>query len=137
MSFFSNSSDAGGSVDALPIGLDLNAVMRQVYLWMGLGLLVAFGIAFILGNAANNAINTYQVTGNLGAAGILLNPIVAIVALIAYFILGFALQPIINRSSVAVGSALYLVFCALFGFMIADIFIAYSGATIALAFVAT
>ncbi len=138
MAFYSNSN-----VEARPLGFDLNAIMRQVYLWMALGLVVGFGIAFIVGNAALAALAPYQATAtplsrvDLTAVSLLFNPIVMIISMIAYIVLAFALQPIIMRASPAVGAAAYLLFTALFGFMVSSIFLVYDQGTIALAFVSS
>lgn len=134
MSFYSNSS-----VEARPISIDLSAVMRQVYLWVALGLLVAFGVAFAVGNAAVAAYQAAPVT----ATGVrvvnspLFNPAVMFISIIAYFILAFALQPLIMRLQPTISSLLYLLFTALFGFMISTIFLRYEAGTIATAFIAT
>lgn len=132
MSFYPNSSS---SAEARPLGLDLSAVMRQVYLWMALGLLVAFGVAYVVGNAALAT----AVTDNLGRTYLTatwLGPVM-LISLIAYFILGFAMLPLITRLQPSVSSMLYLVFAALFGVMISSIFLTYQQGTIATAFIAT
>jgi len=131
MSFYS-SSDA----EARPIGLDFSAVMRQVYLWVALGLVVCFGISYVVGNAALTAYQTAIATGNMPSS-ILFSPVLWIGSLIAYIALAFTIQPIIMRANLNVGSAVYLLFTALFGFMISSIFLAYKPGTIATAFVAT
>jgi FtsH-binding integral membrane protein len=132
MSFYSNSNAA----DARPIGIDLNAVMRQVYLWLAFGLIVAFGVAYVVGTSAMNDL-TNALRTNTYPQSILFNPIVAIGSLIVYFILAFTLQPIIMRASTAVGALFYLLFTALFGFMLSSIFIEYTQSTIFLAFIGT
>jgi hypothetical protein len=123
------------------MGLDLSAVMRQVYLWLAFGLVIAFGVSFVVGNTAVAAFNTAVGAGYSGRAAmttsILFNPIVWLVSLVAYFALAFALQPIIMRARPAIGSLFYLLFTAVFGFMISSIFLAYRPGTIAMAFVAT
>jgi FtsH-binding integral membrane protein len=129
MSFYPNSSS---SAEARPLGLDLSAVMRQVYLWMALGLLVAFGVAFAVSNAA---FSVDQFTGRIIPAPWV--GLTMIVSLIAYFILAFALQPLIMRLQPAVGSMLYLLFTALFGVMLSTIFVNYRIGTITTAFIAT
>lgn len=131
MSFYST-SDA----EAQPIGLDFPAVMRQVYLWVALGLVVCFGVSYFVGNAALQAYQTAIATRSVPNS-ILFNPAVMIVSLIAYIALAFTIQPIIMRANLNVGGAVYLVFTALFGFMISSIFLAYKPGTIATAFVAT
>jgi uncharacterized protein len=131
MSFYSNTN-----AEARPALVDLSAVMRQVYLWMTLGLLVAFGVAFAVGNSARAAYEAALVTGVM-PDHILFNGALMLVSIIAYIILAFALQPIIMRASTTVGSLCYLLFTALFGFMMSSIFVRYQATTIATAFVGT
>ncbi len=132
MSFYPSSN-----AEARPVSLDLSAVMRQVYLWMALGLLVAFGVAFFVGNAALSAYDAAIRTGVAPTGFLLFNPVVMIITMIAYIVLAFALQPIIMRASLTVGTLCYLLFTAVFGFMISTIFLAYNQSTIAMAFIAT
>jgi hypothetical protein len=120
MGFYSNSNVETRSTASQ---LDMAGIMRQVYIWLTLGLAVSFGVSFVVGNT--------------GAVMILANPIVLIVSLIAYIVLSFALQPVIMRSDPTVGSLFYLLFTGVFGFMTSTIFLAYSGGTIAAAFIAT
>ena len=133
MAFYSNSN-----VEAQPVGLDLSAVMRQVYIWMAFGLLVAFGIAYVVGNSAVQALNAYTgVRVDPASISPLFNPVVMIGSLIAYFVLAFALQPIVMRARPMIGALCYLLFTALFGFMISTIFLRFEAGTIAAAFIAT
>jgi len=136
MSFYSNSN-----VEARPMGLDVSAVMRQVYLWLGFGLLIAFGVSFVVGSSAMSAFEAARNGGltvaQARASFLLFNPAIWLISLIGYFVLAFALQPIIMRARPAIGSLFYLLFTALFGFMISSIFLAYRPGTIATAFVAT
>ena len=135
MSFYSNSNS---NVEARPYGVDLSAIMRQVYMWVALGLLVSFGVAYVVGNTAMAALANAPITrtGQLPNF-ILFNPIVMIGSIILYFIVAFTLQPVIMRTSPAVGGLMYLFFTALFGFMMSTIFLSYRQETIALAFVST
>jgi len=134
MSFFSNSN-----TEARPVGVDMVAIMRAVYMWVALGLLVAFGVAYVVGNAALSAYNTAVTTGSAAAlrSSVLFNPVVAIGSLILYFIMAFTLQPVVMRARPAIGSLMYLGFTALFGFMISTMFVVYSKQAIFTAFVAT
>lgn len=129
----------------LPMGLSMSSIMRQVYLWLMAGLLVAFGIAFILGAPVRDLLNV-ALSGDATAAAQLeraiassplLNPVLSIGALIAYFILAFALQPIIMRANTTVGAAFYFLFTALFGYMLGGILLAYQIGDIMAAFIAT
>jgi FtsH-binding integral membrane protein len=137
MSFFSNTS---AESRPLPSELDLGMIMRQVYTWLALGLVVCFGIAFVLSNAAGVALQQ-AVNGNVGALNettyFLFNPIVWLVSLVVYLILAFALQPIIMRANPTVGVLFFLLFTGVFGFMMSTIFLAYAPSAIIAAFVAT
>ncbi|MBF6590694.1 MAG: Bax inhibitor-1/YccA family protein [Ktedonobacterales bacterium] len=115
-------------------GLDMRAIMRQVYLWLTLGLAVGFGVSFALGQVASNAIATGEATAS---SLILFNPIVSIIALVAYLALGFTFYPVVRRVSPAVGAVLYLLFAAVFGFLISTIWLQYKSGTIVSAFVTT
>lgn len=123
----------GSSVESrpLPAGLSLAGIMRNVYAWMALALVVCFGVAILVGNAANAAIarQDYEF--------FLLNPVAFIVGIVAYLILAFALQPVIMRASVGVGAALFLIFAGVFGYMISTIFVVYDMRDIFLAFATT
>lgn len=102
-------------------GLDFGAILRQVYLWLTIGLLVAFGVALAL------------TTSGVGVS-VISNPVVVIGALIAYLVLGFGFYPIVQRVSPAIGTALYLAFAAVFGVLITSVFETYSKASIVSAF---
>jgi FtsH-binding integral membrane protein len=134
MSFFSNTN-----AESRPLSsdLDLGMIMRQVYTWLALGLVVCFGIAFVISNAAGVALNQIQ-AGNLRATSFFLfNPVVMIGSLVVYLILAFALQPIIMRANPTVGALFFLLFTGVFGFMMSTIFLAYAPSAIIAAFVAT
>lgn len=114
--------------------IDFPEVFRRVYLWLAVGLTVGFGVAFALGAAINNAI----ATGQGGAIlDLLFNPIAMIVTIIAYLGLAFGFYPIVQRTSPAVGGALFILITAIFGYMTAAIFVVYSLPSIATAFFIT
>ncbi len=100
----------------------ISDIMRLVYLWVAAGLVVCFGVSFLI------AATTPQ---------LLFNPVVSIVALIAYIGLAFAFYPIVRRVSVAVGAVLYLVFAAVFGLLISAVWFEYATGTIFRAFITT
>jgi FtsH-binding integral membrane protein len=144
MGFFSN---VEAESRPLPMGLDMASIMRQVYLWLAAGLLVAFGIAFILGAPIRELLNVVlsgdatlaqqqQLAAAISASP-LLNPVLSIGSLILYFILAFALQPIIMRTNTTVGAAFYFLFTALFGFMLGGILLSYQIGDIIAALIAT
>ncbi|HEX8995891.1 MAG TPA: Bax inhibitor-1/YccA family protein [Ktedonobacterales bacterium] len=110
-------------------GLDFSEIMRQVYLWLAVGLLLGFGVALGLGQAL--------ATGQPLAIMVFSNPFLIFGAIIVYIILGFAFYPVVRRASPAVGAVLYLVFTAIFGFMISTIFVEYTASSIWTAFLTT
>jgi FtsH-binding integral membrane protein len=59
---------------AIPGSLDFSEIMRRVYLWLAAGLAVTFGVAFIISQTNPTLLS---------------NPVVTIVALVAYLVLGF------------------------------------------------
>jgi len=119
MSFFPNSN-----AEARPAFLDLNAVMRQVYLWMALGL-------------GMSAITAYGFAASGMTTVVLRNPVISLILMVAYFIMAFALQPLVMRAEPTVGAIFYLAFTAVLGVSLSSIFLVYARSTIALAFVST
>jgi hypothetical protein len=69
----------------------------------------------------------------LGA--LFVSPWAYIGSIVLYFVVAFALYPVIQRTSLVVGTLLYLLFTALFGFMLATILLHYTTASIVTAFV--
>lgn len=118
----SDSYNAGAFGSAYPGALSISDVMRLVYLWVAAGLVVCFGVSLLVGTSG---------------ALVLRNPVIAIVAIVAYFGLAFAFYPVVQRASLAVGATLYLVFAAVFGFLISSIWLVYASDTIFRAFITT
>ncbi|MBX3064245.1 MAG: Bax inhibitor-1/YccA family protein [Anaerolineae bacterium] len=131
MSFYSNNST---TADSRSYGaIDLSAIMRQVYVWMAIGLAVCFGVAWVIGQQYIALINNPVAA----RSSILLNPVFMIGSLVAYLILAFTINPIIMRANISLAIVGYLVFTAIFGLFISSIFAVYELGTIATAFVAT
>jgi uncharacterized protein len=114
--------------------IDFPEVFRRVYLWLAVGLTIGFGVSFTLGTAINAALATGQGAGILE---LLFNPIAMIVTVIAYLGVGFLFYPVVQRTSPAVGGALFILFTAIFGYMTAAIFVVYTTESIATAFFIT
>jgi len=113
--------------------VDMSEIMRSVYLWLTLGLAVAFGIAVFVSNSAQAVVSSVpagltsaQAASYLSRNSILFNPAVQIGSLIAYIVLALALHPVIMRAQPAVGAAMYLLVTAVFGFMLASILLRYN-----------
>jgi FtsH-binding integral membrane protein len=107
--------------------LDFAAIMRRVYLWLTLGLVVTFGVSYVVSQVIVAQLNAANGDPSQVA---LLNPIVYIVAIVAYLAIGFTFYPIVRRVSPAVGAAIYVLLTAIFGFMMATIWISYLPGTI-------
>lgn len=109
--------------------IDFRDVMRRVYLWVALGLLVGFGTATVFAQIANQQLQA----GN----PILLSRTVSLIAIVAYLGVGLTFNVVVQRSSIAVGTAMYFLFTAIFGFMISSIFLVYTTSSITTTLVVT
>lgn len=103
--------------------VNLQPIMRQVYVWMGLGTLLTAFVAFL--------------TVSTPLLNLALNPVILIVAMVAELGLVMGLSFGLNRLSAVVATGLFFVYAALNGFTLSIILLAYSGTTITTAFVAT
>lgn len=130
MSYNMYNADARSAPYAGAGEMNLGSIMRQVYLWLTLGLAVGFGVSFVLGQIALNEVAA-------GQTPLLANSTVVLIGIVAYLGVGFTFYPIVRRASLAVGALLYLGFTALFGFLISSIWIEYKASTIFSAFVTT
>ena len=99
-----------------------NALMKNVYLWMILGLAVTAGIAFFV--SASEAALRF----------IFLNPIVTIAIFIAQLVLVMVLSGRVERLSTGAAVGTFLGYSALTGVTLSSIFLAYTGTSIAIAF---
>ena len=100
-----------------------NALMKNVYLWMILGLAITAGVSF----AVSQSITLMRY--------ILLNPFVTIAVFIAQIVLVMVLSGRVERLSTGAAIALFLGYSALTGVTLSSIFLAYTGTSIAVAFV--
>jgi FtsH-binding integral membrane protein len=101
--------------------VEIRPLMRQVYMWMTLGLLLTTGVS----------VAVYNVPALLALA---LNPAIFIGAIIAELALVFALSLLFNRLSTTAATSMFFVYSALNGFTLSIIFLAYDLGSIALAF---
>ena len=100
-----------------------NALMKNVYLWMILGLAITAGVSF----AVSQSITLMRY--------ILLNPFATIAIFIAQIVLVMVLSGRVERLSTGAAIALFLGYSALTGVTLSSIFLAYTGTSIAVAFV--
>jgi FtsH-binding integral membrane protein len=114
--------NAGAYGRAYPGELNVGDVMRMVYLWLCAGLIIGFGVSYIIGNSDLPVLHT---------------GVVQLIAFFAYLGVAFAFFPIVQRASLTVGAALYLGFTALFGLLVSSIWVYYGTGTITSAFITT
>jgi uncharacterized protein len=124
---FNNPELYGGA--ALPSQIDLSDIMRRVYSWVCAGLVVCFGVSYVVDQIVLGKINSPTL------ATFFASPWAYIGSIVLYFAVGLTLYPVIQRASLAVGTLMYLLFTALFGFMLATILLHYTTASIVTAFV--
>lgn len=103
--------------------IDLQSVMRQVYVWMGLGLLLTAGVAFL-------TVSTPLI--NLAA-----NPVILLVAVIAEFGLVLGISFGFSRLSAGVAAILFFMYAALNGFTLSLVLLAFTAGSVVVAFVST
>ncbi len=104
-------------------GINLQSIMRQVYVWMGLGLLITAGVAFV-------TVNSPLI--NLAA-----NPAILLVAIIAELGLVLGISFGFNRISALTATALFLVYAALNGFTLSLVLLAFTSTSVFSALIAT
>ena len=104
-------------------GINLQLVMRQVYIWMSLGMLLTAIVAYV--------------TVNTALINLATNPIVLLVAIIAEFGLVMGISFGFSRISSGTAGMLFFVYAALNGFTLSMVLLAFSTASVFAAFVAT
>jgi len=103
------------------LGLEIRPLLRRVYLWMTVGVLLTAIMALLT--------VTTPVLRNL-----LLNPLVIWGALIGEFVLVIVLSAAIRRLSPMVAALMFFAYAGLLGFCLSAIFFVYDLGSIALAF---
>ena len=103
--------------------INLQPIMRQVYIWMSLGMLLTAIVAYV-------TVNTSLI--NLAA-----NPIVLLVAVVAEFGLVLGISFGFNKISSGTAGVLFFAYAALNGFTLSMVLLAFSTASVFAAFVAT
>ena len=105
------------------IKLRENVLLKNVYLWMILGLAVTAGISF----AVSQSITLMRF--------VLLNPLVTIGVFVAQIVLVIMLSGRVETLRTGTAIGLFLGYSALTGVTLSSIFLAYTGTSIAIAFV--
>ncbi|CAG0955930.1 Inner membrane protein YbhL [Anaerolineae bacterium] len=125
---FTSYSESRTTVGAL----DLSKIMRLVYFWLAMGLLVGFGIALTLRGAATAALESGDPTKFA-----LFNPGLMLALGIGYIVVAFAFHPVVMRANVTVGAIMYLGMTAIFGLFTSVTLTMYTDKAIIAAFAAT
>jgi FtsH-binding integral membrane protein len=100
--------------------VEIQPLMKQVYMWMTLGLLTTTAVAAITAS--------FEPLRSLA-----MNPVLLIGAIIGQLILVFALSLGIQRFSANTATVMFFLYAGTMGFTLSIILLAYSGASIALA----
>ncbi len=100
-----------------------NALMKNVYLWMILGLAVTAGVSF----AVSQSVTLMRF--------VLLNPLVTIGVFVAQIILVIMLSGRVERLRTGTAISLFIGYSALTGVTLSSIFLAFTGTSIAISFV--
>jgi FtsH-binding integral membrane protein len=112
-----------GVIYPLERGINLQSIMRQVYVWMGLGLLITAGVAFV--------------TANSPLINLAMNPVALLVAIVAELGLVIGISFGFNRISALTATGLFLVYAALTGFTLSLVLLAFTSTSVFSALVAT
>ena len=119
-----NTMNRNGSLSYPLAGeIDLQAILRQVYTWMVLGMLITAGVAYV-------TVSTSLI--NLAA-----NPIILIVAIIAEFALVLVISRGLNRLSAGTATLLFMLYAALNGFTLSMVLLDFTFGSVFLAFAST
>ena len=103
--------------------IDLQAIMRQVYTWMVLGMLITTVVAYV--------------TTSTSLIDLATNPIILLIAVLAEFGLVLVISRGLNRLSSGTATMLFMLYAALNGFTLSMLLLAFSIASVFLAFAAT
>lgn len=104
------------------LSIDISAVMRLVYVWMGLGLTITAITALFINSSPGILEALYT------------NPSMIWGAIIAQFVLVIAISWGLNKMSPSVAGILFLVYSAVTGVSIALVISLYTSASVAMAF---
>ena len=104
-------------------GVNLQSIMRQVYTWMALGMLLSAVVA--------------TATVDTSLINLATNPVMLLVALVAEFGIVLGLSAGFRRVSSGTATLLFFAYAALNGFTLSVVLLAFSSVTVISAFAAT
>jgi FtsH-binding integral membrane protein len=109
------------NVQAVEVGVQIRPLLRRVYLWMTIGVLLTTIVALL-------TVTTPFLTR------LLVNPFVVWGALIGELVLVIVLSAAIKKLSASVATLMFLVYAGMLGFSLAGIFFVYELGSIAVTF---
>jgi len=116
-----NTINRNGSLSyPMESGVDLQSIMRQVYTWMCLGMLLTAAVAYV--------------TVSTSLINLAVNPTVMLVAIIAEFAMVLGIGFGFNRISSGVAGMLFFAYAALNGFTLSIVLLSFSVGSVFLAF---
>lgn len=121
---FNSDMERSTPLNLAGLRVEIRPLMRLVYMWMTVGLLVTAFIAMM-------------VSGNEALLSLVLNPVVLIGSIIGQLALVVAINAGIRRMSPNLAGILFFVYAGLNGFVFSIIFVAYDLGAIGLAFLTT
>ena len=125
------------AADAAAIDAGLRAYMLRVYNWMASGLLVTGIVAYVIGNSPELQQMFWSVTRAANGARILEPTILGWAAMLSPLAFILVLSFGINKLSRPATQALFWVFAACMGASLSNIFLRYTGQSIATTFFIT
>ncbi len=118
-----NSRPSESSISASLSTSAIQPLMRQVYLWMGLGMLLTAGIAWA--------------TTSTALRSVIMNPVVLIGAFIGQIGIVLALSFFLRKMSPMVAALCFFAYAGITGLTLSLVLMAYSAGTVATAFLTT
>ncbi len=123
--------------DAAVVDAGLRAYMLRVYNWMASGLLLTGIIAFAIANNPDIQAMFWQVTRNAAGYRSISPTVLGYVAMFSPIAFVLVLSFGINRLSATTAQALFWAYCACMGASMSNIFLMYTGGSIASTFFVT
>ena len=106
----------------------LNAVLKNTYLWMMVGLSFTAVVSYFIMNAVITASSF---------ARLLFNPVVFLVLIVVEFILVFVIQGSVNKMNPAVATVSFVIYSILNGVTLTPLVYSYTSSSVALVFLIT
>ena len=125
------------TADAVAVDAGLRAYMLRVYNWMASGLLLTGIVAFVIGSNPDAQAMFWEVTRSASGARGISPTILGWVAMLSPLAFVLVLSFGINKLSKSTAQMLFWAFCACMGASLSNIFLRYTGGSIASTFFVT